>query len=308
MNNNVIQHPAAEVRTRAIGAMLGLAVGDAVGTTLEFRQRDSYEPLTDMIGGGPFDLPPGCWTDDTSMALALADSLAFRGGLDTTDLMQRFMRWWQEGDYSPAGHCFDIGTTTRQALQKFVDTGNPLAGSVDPMEAGNGSLMRLAPIAIRGLTIDEKQMREEARVQSATTHGATTCLDACEAWSTILLGVMRGQSFESAATDASHLPIGDPIKSIVAGSWKSKSRHEIASSGYIAHSLEAALWCNAQCDNFREIILLAANLGHDADTTAAIAGQLSGARFGLDGIPEEWRSRLAWHDRIVAAANRLMGF
>lgn len=133
---------------RAIGALLGLAVGDAVGTTLEFRARDSYEPLTDMVGGGPFGLQPGQWTDDTSMALCLADSLLEKGMLDQTDLMERFVRWWRHGENASTGRCFDIETTTANALAKFEATGNPVAGSIDPRSAGNGSIMRLAPVAI----------------------------------------------------------------------------------------------------------------------------------------------------------------
>jgi len=165
---------------RATGAMLGLAVGDAVGTTLEFSARDSQPPLTEMIGGGPFQLRAGTWTDDTSMALALADSLINRGSLHPHDLMSRFVNWWRWGVYSATGECFDIGLTTRTALAKFEEDGDPFAGSADPQSAGNGSLMRLAPIAIWGIQAGEEAMREAARTQSATTHAAPQCLDACE--------------------------------------------------------------------------------------------------------------------------------
>lgn len=137
---------ANAIRSRAIGALVGLAVGDAVGTTLEFTRRDSYPRLTDMIGGGPFWLKPGEWTDDTAMALALADSLAERGQLDPADLMDRFLAWWREGRYSCTGTCFDIGITTRSALGRFEQNGEPFAGSESPDAAGNGSLMRLSPV------------------------------------------------------------------------------------------------------------------------------------------------------------------
>ena len=137
------------IRDRAVGALLGLAVGDAVGTTLEFRERDSTPRLVDIAGGGPFDLSPGCWTDDTAMALALADSLLTSECLDCRDLMDRFEAWWRHGNYSCTGHCFDIGVTTRRALERYRRTGDPLAGSSDPSTAGNGSLMRLAPVALR---------------------------------------------------------------------------------------------------------------------------------------------------------------
>jgi ADP-ribosyl-[dinitrogen reductase] hydrolase len=144
----VITVPAPGVRDRAAGALVGLAVGDALGTALEFSERDTDAPLTGMVGGGPFGLRPGEWTDDTAMALCLADSLLARRGLDQRDLIARFVRWWRAGENSCTGTCFDIGGTTRRALAVFERTGNPVAGSTNPQSAGNGSLMRLAPVAI----------------------------------------------------------------------------------------------------------------------------------------------------------------
>ena len=295
-----------QIRDRARGALLGLAVGDAVGTTLEFKARDSYEPLTDMTGGGPFRLAPGVWTDDTSMALALAESLAERGALDPADLMKRFVRWWRDGEYSPTGTCFDIGMTTRAALARFEQSGDPIAGSRSPDAAGNGSLMRLAPVAIYGLSAGVTPMREAARIQSATTHAARACLDACEAWSVIVHAAIGGASPEDAMKAASTLDLTEPIAAIAEGSWQGKPRDAIRSSGYVVHSFEAALWCVGQGGDFREAILRAANLGDDADTTAAITGQLIGALVGETGIPVEWLDRLAWRERIKCVADRLI--
>ena len=133
---------------RALGCLLGLAVGDALGTTLEFARRDSRPAVTDMVGGGPFGLPPGAWTDDTSMALCLAESLLAHGRVDPHDLMTRFVRWYRDGHNSVTGTCFDIGGATRAALERFLRTGDPLAGSTDPRSAGNGSIMRLAPVPL----------------------------------------------------------------------------------------------------------------------------------------------------------------
>ena len=294
------------VRDRARGALLGLAVGDAVGTTLEFKPRDSYEPLTDMTGGGPFRLAPGVWTDDTSMALALAESLAERGALDPADLMERFVRWWRDGEYSPTGTCFDIGMTTRAALARFEQSGDPIAGSRAPDAAGNGSLMRLAPVPIYGLSAGVTAMREAARIQSATTHAARACLDACEAWSMIVHAAIGGASEENAMKAASSLDLTEPIAALAGGSWQGKTRDAIRSSGYVVHSFEAALWCVGQGGDFREVILRAANLGDDADTTAAITGQLIGALVGETGIPAEWLDRLAWRERIAQLADRLI--
>ena len=135
-------------RERYRGCLLGLAVGDALGTTLEFCRPGSFTPITDMVGGGPFRLKPGQWTDDTSMALCLASSLTERGGFDARDQMERYVRWWREGYWSSTGRCFDIGNTTSAALSRFQKTGDPFAGSTDPHAAGNGSLMRLAPVPL----------------------------------------------------------------------------------------------------------------------------------------------------------------
>ena len=294
------------VEDRAIGCLLGLAIGDAVGTTLEFRPRDTYEHLTDMVGGGPFQLRPGEWTDDTAMALALADSLTDRDAVDLDDLMRRFVSWWREGTYSCTGQCFDIGSTTRSALARFERTGEPMAGATDPHSAGNGSLMRLAPVAIWGAKRGVDKMRAAARAQSATTHGAATCLDACEGYALIIRAAILGASFEQAVTAASTVTAARPIDAILAGSWRGKQRHEIKASGYVAHSLEAALWCVAETDNFRDAILLAANLGEDADTTAATAGQLAGALYGASQIPEGWRSSVAWRRSIEKIAKGLL--
>ena len=135
-----------DARARFRGCLVGLAAGDALGTTLEFRPLGSFTPIGDMVGGGPFGLEPGQWTDDTSMALCLAASLIESEGFDPSDQMRRYVRWWREGDLSSTGRCFDIGNTTRYSLSRFVDTGEPYSGPIDPMSAGNGSLMRLAPV------------------------------------------------------------------------------------------------------------------------------------------------------------------
>ena len=153
------------------GCLLGLAAGDAVGTALEFKQPGSFQPITDMIGGGPFHLAPGQWTDDTSMALCLAESLLVRQGFDGTDQLERYVRWWREGYLSSTGECFDIGNTTREALSRFVSARNPFSGSTDSTRAGNGSIMRLAPVPMYFLN-DPKRAIEMAADSSRTTHGA----------------------------------------------------------------------------------------------------------------------------------------
>ena len=301
------QEPATSadaIRDRAIGALLGLAVGDAVGTTLEFKPRDTYPPLLDMVGVGPFGLKPGQWTDDTAMALALADSLQKNPNLDATDLMQRFVDWYQTGTYSCTGQCFDIGITTRQALARWQKTGDPFAGSTDPMSAGNGSLMRLAPVAIRHFE-NHALLRDVAARQSRTTHAAPEAVDACVAYAEVLADAIAGAK-RSEVLRSREEAFAGKITPIMAGSWRGKARDNIRASGYVAHSLEASLWSVARSGDYRGAVLLAANLGEDADTTGAIAGQLAGARYGEAGIPAAWRKRLTWEPRLAQAAASLL--
>ena len=298
----------AAMRSRAVGAMLGLAVGDAIGTTLEFSARDAHPPLTDMIGGGPFRLKPGEWTDDTAMALALGDSLEDCDGLDAADLMRKFAAWREEGAYSCTGTCFDIGMTTSAALSRFERSGNPLAGSTDPASAGNGSLMRLAPVAVRFFR-QREALRGAAAVQSRTTHAAPEAVDACVAWAELLADAIDGRTVGEVLGAGGDLRqsggYAGRIGAILAGSWRGKRRAEVRATGYVAHSLEAALWSVGRTGSFAEAVLLAANLGEDADTTAAITGQLAGALYGVEGIPGEWRRTVALGPRIEAMAGRL---
>jgi ADP-ribosyl-[dinitrogen reductase] hydrolase len=288
--------PSNEPEDRACGCLLGLAVGDAIGTTLEFRSRDTYPPLENMVGGGPFGLLAGEWTDDTSMALCLADSLIENGDLDETDLMHRFVRWWRNGENSVTGLCFDIGFTTRAALSEFERSGNPRAGSENPNTAGNGSLMRLAPAAIRHHA-NRTRATDVARQQSVTTHAARTAVDACAFFAGLLVDAMSGAD-RSALLYPQVFHGHREIAAIAGASYIDKNRSEIESSGYVVHTLEAALWCVHQAADFREAVLLAANLGDDADTVAAVTGQLAGAIWGETGIPEDWIAKLAWCDRI----------
>lgn len=294
-----------DLEDRAAGALLGLAVGDAVGTTLEFKARDSYKPISDMVGGGPFHLKPGEWTDDTAMALALADSFLSEGDLNEADLLRRFVQWREQGAYSCTGHCFDIGITTANALQRWKREGVVHAGSTDPSTAGNGSLMRLSPVALRYWN-NREQLRDAAARQSKTTHAAAEAVDACIVYAEALADAIEGLP-RSAVLRNREENFSGAIQAIVAGSWRNKRRDQINASGYVAHSLEASLWAVARTSDFRSAVLLAANLGQDADTTAAITGQLAGAIYGASGIPSEWVSRVAWGSRIQDMARELFG-
>jgi ADP-ribosyl-[dinitrogen reductase] hydrolase len=236
------------------------------------------------------------------MGLALADSLVINGHLDPLDLITRFVAWWREGQYSCTGSCFDIGIATAQALARFEQSSNPFAGSTREDEAGNGSLMRLAPVALFCLH-DADQADRLAREQSRTTHGAPQCLDACAFFVQLLreaiLGhkdVFRPRTFQ-----------GHPaISGIAAGQWREKHRSVIRSGGYVADTLEAALWAVHRTTSFEEALVLAVNLGHDSDTVGAVTGQLAGALYGFSAIPPRWLATLAWRDRITATAGWLI--
>jgi len=259
-----------------------------------------------MTGGGPFDLLPGQWTDDTSMALA--ESLAGQGGLDPRDLMDRFRRWWRQGEYSCTGRCFDIGIATRQALSRYEAKGDPMAGSADPQTAGNGSLMRLAPVALHGWR-DVAAMRLVAAGQSRTTHAAPQAVEACEYFALLLRDAILGtpRAVLLAPQEWCGASGGDPgIAAAAQGAWRGRERSAVRSSGYVLHTLEAALWAVDRTDSFEAAVVLAVNLADDADSVGAVTGQLAGALYGLSGIPARWLAPLAWQERLVAVADALL--
>ena len=298
--------------SRYRGSLLGLAVGDALGTTLEFKSPGTFTPITDMVGGGPFNLEPGEWTDDTSMALCLAESLIEKEKFDPSDQMQRYLKWSRDGYLSSNGKCFDIGMTVGNALRKFKKTNDPYSGSEAPNSAGNGSLMRLAPIPLVYAN-DEIVAMEKAVESSRTTHGTKNCTDACRYMAVLILGAVKGKSKETILNEIAlptleiwnQRPLAPAIANIASGSYQRKEPPEIKGTGYVVDSLEAALWAFYKSENFEEGALMAVNLGDDADTTGAIYGQLAGAYYGEEGIPEAWKNKIAHRSLIVDYAERL---
>ena len=305
------------VRDRYRGALLGLAAGDALGATLEFKAPNTFKAITDMVGGGPFRLEPGQWTDDTSMALCLAVSLLEKHGFDPKDQMDRYCRWWKEGYLSSTGTCFDIGNTVRTALAFYLRTGEPFAGATDPWTAGNGSLMRLAPVVLAFRRNCDWAI-DHAGQSSRTTHAAPTAVDGCRYFAGLLLGALEGRSKEELlraffypGQDPAYWrrqPLSPEIAEIANGSFKQKDPPAIIGSGFVVRSLEAALWAFHRSDSFREGALLAVNLGDDADTTGAIYGQLAGAFYGSQAISQDWIERLAGRELIQDRADALFDF
>ncbi|MBW4462548.1 MAG: ADP-ribosylglycohydrolase family protein [Nodosilinea sp. WJT8-NPBG4] len=287
------------------GCLLGLAIGDAIGTTVEFQLRGSFPPVIDMVGSGPFNLKPGQWTDDTSMALCLATSLIEVGAFDATDQMNRYCDWHDNGYFSSTGDCFDIGNTVRQALSQYKTSGNPFSGSTHPRSAGNGCLMRLAPIPMFYFP-DRDRAIQFSGESSRTTHGAPECIETSRLFGNMLFRALSVASkTEILFDDDLEAIASQSVQAIADGEYQRKRVDDIRGTGYVVDSLEAALWCFWSTKSYEQAILAAANLGDDADTTAAICGQVAGAYYGESGIPTSWLEQLAMGDQITELAERL---
>jgi ADP-ribosyl-[dinitrogen reductase] hydrolase len=288
------------------GSLLGLAAGDALGAAVEFMERGTFDPVEDMDRDTVHGNPPGSWTDDTSMALCLAESLIECDGMNLADQLERYVRWWREGHMSSTGECFDIGNTTSEALRNFERTGDPHSGPTDPNKAGNGSIMRLAPVPLFFAT-DPAEAVERSGESSLTTHGAPEAVDACRYFGTLVAGAANGiQKDELLSEEIAPPNLAPKVAEVAGDSFKRKGEDEIRGSGYVVESLEAALWAFHNSGSFEEGALLAVNLGDDADTTGAVYGQIAGAFYGESSIPESWREKLTFREKIEGFADDLL--
>ena len=287
-------------------------MGDALGAAVEFKSPGSFTPVTGYRSGGPHGLKAGEWTDDTSMALALADSIS-SVGWDMNDQASRYVQWWKSGKYSVNGRCFDIGITTRSALCKFVAIKNALSsGDASERAGGNGSIMRLAPVPIGHADLYPTNIEELSRLadeSSLPTHASEQCRSACRYLATLLAALMRGEDRRAVLSPEwkplqilnEIMPLHPLIHEVAQGSFRHKRPPAIEGSGWVVKSLEASLWAFHDADSFEEAVLRAVNLGDDADTTGAICGQLAGAFWGQSQIPRSLRSGLARMDMIEEA-------
>jgi len=302
-----------EITNKFRGSLIGLAVGDALGVPLEFQPPGTFEPVTDMVGGGVFDLEPGEWTDDTSTALCLAQSLIEMKVFDPEDQINKYLRWYHEGYLGVNGSCFDIGNTTRKALRRYERTGEPFSGPDHERSAGNGSLMRLAPVPLFYFRNPSLAI-ELAGDSSRTTHQHPLAIDACRYAAGLIIGAVNGESKETILSRRySPIPgywdeniLEGEIDEIACGSYKNRNPPEINGKGFVVRSLEAALWAFHNTESFEEGCLKAVNLGDDADTVGAIYGQIAGAYYGESGIPEGWLNKLAKFDFISDLADKLI--
>lgn len=295
---------------RCKGAFVGLAIGDALGTTNEFCRPEEVTPIDDIIGGGPFNLLPGEWTDDTSMALCLAQSIIDKQGVDLKDQLEKYTKWLKDGYMSSTGVCFDIGSATYKAINNFNDTGDFFSGDTNPDTSGNGSIMRLAPSIIPYVCDPEKAINS-AIFQGLTTHGTVICKEACALMAHIMLECIHhdeDNSKEYILPFLAYLKYNEPdIQKIAMGDYLRKEKSAVFHhGGYAASSLNFAIWCFHNTESFKDCVLLAANAGGDSDTNAAIAGQIAGSYYGYSSIPYEWLEKLYMHDEIVDMTHKLI--
>ncbi len=291
-------------KSRSIGALVGLAVGDALGAPIQFRRRDTYEHVSGYTAGGTYNLDPGYWTDDTSMALCLAETLLKVGSYDPIDFGDRLVRWVDEGYNSSLPKCFDIGQTTLRAIGNYRRHGPENSGVTGEWAGGNGSIMRLSPVPIFYQDHPDKAEVISA-MQGTLTHNHEVPNDGCRLLSRILISGIQTGSKEDALDSVNDLDVAENILHVSDQAYESKDRNDIKSDGYVVSTLEAAMWSVWKTDNFRDALLLAVNLGDDADTVGAVAGQIAGAIYGIEGIPPEWISGMVESSRIMNLGEQL---
>jgi len=300
---------ARSLRERFQGALVGLAVGDALAAHTQFRKPGSFAAVGDLLGGGPFDLPRGAWTDDTAMALLLAESLLTREGFDGHDQVQRFARWQREGYGSSTGQCVGISANVARALATAQYKRQPFAGSHDPEQLDKDPLSRVAP-PVMYFFADAAGAVARAAEAARITAQAPMVLDCVRLLAAMLHQALSGRdrqavlrpprdSWATATTRPEVLAVYD-------GSYSRRMPPEIGGGGHILQALEAALWAFHYGETFREGALLAANLGHDSDVVCAVYGQLAGAFHGVSAIPGIWRNSLIKQEVVIETADRLL--
>ena len=299
-------------------AILGLATGDALGVPVEFKSKSALQanPVTDMMGFGTHQQPAGTWSDDSSLTFCLMESLC--NGYDLEDLSQKFQAWKYEAYWTPHGKVFDIGISTAEAITRLKEGVNPIvAGGMEESSNGNGSLMRILPLAFHLQTENDIQVRyQKVKEVSSLTHAHFRSVFACFVYIEFTLQLLDGNDAQSAYTNTKKVinafvkengfnPLEIKLFNRVLQSDISTFPNEgILGSGYVLHSLEASLWCLLTSTSYAETVLKAVNLGQDTDTTGAIAGGLAGLLYGENSIPIDWLDKLAKKSEIVSLCER----
>jgi ADP-ribosyl-[dinitrogen reductase] hydrolase len=308
-------------------ALYGLAVGDALGVPVEFQGRVflKQRPVTGMQGFGTHNQPPGTWSDDSSLAFCLAESLC--QGLDVSDLAHRFINWYDYGYWTAHGRVFDVGIATSTALTKLRFGVQPtLAGGVGEQDNGNGSLMRILPLVFHNYAREISDRYRAVADVSSLTHGHIRSVLACfiytELARCLLLGHGKQEAYDQMKAGVNDFVnefrlvptdelilfqriLDNPSLPMTGKSLRLCHESDIQSSGYVLHTLEASLWCLMTTDTYPEAVLKAVNLGSDTDTTGCVTGGLAGLCYGVGGIPREWLTTLARRPDIEDLAYRL---
>ncbi|KAE8371305.1 ADP-ribosylation/Crystallin J1 [Aspergillus bertholletiae] len=306
--------------SRSLGAIWGVCVGDALGGPVQFMDPGSFKPITGLEFVQPFQQPAGSYSDDGSMTLALAQSIIDSQGKYNHALsIHYFVDWFATGRFSTIDHAWDVGRSTRSALQSWRKRGTDnLEKTQDVIDkkldveqsSGNGSLMRIAPIGL-ALWRDPEAARRVAREQSRVTHPVLGCLEACEAYTLLVCGVLRGESKEQLCSliNEYRFTQSDLAQRLsqykTLSDWRAKSAPEMRSSGWVVDTLEVALWGVFKFDCWADGALAVANLGGDADTAAAVYGGLAGAFYGVEAIPSEWVAGMQNQGLIAEVAAKL---
>jgi ADP-ribosyl-[dinitrogen reductase] hydrolase len=276
-------------RDKSIGMFLGLAIGDALGAPLEFKEARSPDNLlTRYTTGGAHNVSNGEWTDDTSMALAMAKSLIEKKTFDADDIMQKFCNWYEKGEYSTRGKCFDIGGTVGVALRSYSKTIDnseylqPYRGRIAVDSSGNGALMRMAPVIM--IAKNPFHAMQLATQQTLLTHGSNLCIEY-----SLMLAEELYHGYPIARYKEYKLPLDI-------------NENEVMSGGFVKETYEAAWWAFSTTNSFEDCIIKAVNRGHDADTTGAVAGMIAGRHYGNSKIPSYFKDNLMWYDELFQTA------
>jgi ADP-ribosyl-[dinitrogen reductase] hydrolase len=302
---------------KVLGGLFGLCVGDALGVPVEFcsRKRLKEKPVTDMVGYGSHNQPPGTWSDDSSLAFCLAESLCH--GFNLQDIADKFCKWLYEAYWTPHGNVFDVGVTTKNAIYRLKKGINPVeAGERIERSNGNGSLMRILPLAYYVENMDEDKKFEIIHQVSCLTHAHPRSQMACSIYIQMAINLLKGDTpkiaYEKMKNTIIDYYVNEPYKRalphfsrILQEDISKYSETEIESSAYVIHTLEASTWCLLKCNSYEETVLTAVNLGGDTDTTGAVAGGLAGIYYGFENIPTHWINQIARKDDIMKLANRL---